>query len=210
MAGVALFDVVYGIAFLRAYRRAASEHGSADLGGTPRWRAALGVLPQIVSMPALLCARLALPAWASPTCDHCFVHVFASLLIFDLAVIELNHMLLLHHGVCLAGHAFAIGTAPEAFVYYHAGVVALEAGSGISSVWWLWGENAHWPTPLYQFGMSASNAIAGLAALGWSVAAASLPVVGRATPVLIIAALLYMRQLEMHNLTHYGRAMAST
>ena len=199
----------YVIAFTFAHRWTVKRFGCVSVGGSPRWRNALGLLPQLVVLPFLLLLSVAAPSVAL-ACERAFVIVFASILLFDFAVLELAPMLQLHHATCLVGHGFALWRAPEAFADYHAAVVALEVGSGLSSVWWLWGEVTSFPTPLYAVGMTASNGAAAWAALTWSMQAASLPVAARAVPLIITAALIYLRQVEMHNLLRYGRSACTT
>lgn len=150
-----LFTACYAVAVTVGYRRTVAIFGRENSGGSPRWRNALGTLTQWVTMPSLLLSRLLLaPAQTyEPIVDSCFVNVFASFMLFDFAVLDLNPMMIAHHGTCLLGHLYAACTAPEAFVHYFTSVVALELGSGCSCVWWLWGElKGRYPrmlTPLY-------------------------------------------------------------
>jgi hypothetical protein len=182
---VPLFTAAYAVAFAACYRHAWRTFGCANSGGSPRWRNALGQLPQTIVLPTLLLARAAVPS-ASAVIDTCFSRVFASLMLFDLSVLRLNATMLVprrsnppqssrrllakpfrpaslgrcgaarcrlaHHGTCLAGHAFAAASAPEAYLSYFASVVALELGSGLSCSWWLWGEAKPLLTPLYAYG----------------------------------------------------------
>mmetsp|Transcript_52111 Transcript_52111/g.111467 ORF Transcript_52111/g.111467 Transcript_52111/m.111467 type:complete len:222 (-) Transcript_52111:187-852(-) len=207
---VPLFTAAYAIGFMAAYRHARRTFGSANNGGSPRWRNALGPLPQTVVLPLLLLARFALPSTASEAVDKCFIGVFASLMLFDFVMLELNPMMIAHHGTCLAGHTFAILTAPEAFVSYFASVVALEVGSGFSCWWWLWGDTNPALTPLYAYGMTVSNCFAFAGLLNWSYSASSLRAAARYGPIAITSILVYMRQLEMHNVVSHGRDKAST
>lgn len=206
------FSSAYALTFTCGYRYAVRKFGSVLQGGTPRWRNILGLLPQLVVMPSVLVVRAAVPS-AAAACDAIFARVFGSLIIFDFAAYRLGKTMVMHHAVCLAGHALAISTAPAAFGFYHAAVVALEVGSGTSCMWWAWGETAlrRSAPSLYAIGMSTSNALAAVALLGWSAAARpSLSPAVRAVPALITAYLVYLRQVEMQNLLRYGKDSSST
>lgn len=188
---------IYAIAFEAVRRRSIAVYGHQNLGGTPRWRSVLGILPQAVVMPGLflMSLRPGDEAWTRQV----FINVFASLLLFDFAAMKLNGMMILHHGTCLLGHAYATLTAPEAFTSYFASVVALEAGSSTSCAWWIWGEKRlpKTMTAMYTIGMTASNVLAALALGRWCQHATSLPVVARGAPVLITSVLIFVRQKEM-------------
>lgn len=206
----AIYCSIFACALLVTVKR----FGSENSGGSPRWRNALGLLPQVVVMPGLLAASVVLPSWAA-IAERTFVYVFASLLIFDFFALKLNGTMVAHHGVCLAGHAYAVWSAPEVFWYYFAAVAALEAGSGTSCIWWLVGDlYPSKPQPicdaLYARGMSLSNALCVCCLLTWSAKATSLGLVGRTAPVLITGVLIYMRQIEMSNIMQRGRAACST
>ena len=127
-----LFTACYAVAVTVGYRRTVAIFGRENSGGSPRWRNALGTLTQWVTMPSLLLSRLLLaPAQTyEPIVDSCFVNVFASFMLFDFAVLDLNGMMIAHHGTCLLGHLYAACTAPEAFVHYFTSVVALELLEG--------------------------------------------------------------------------------
>ena len=154
-----------------------------------------------------------LPSWTD-VFERTFVYVFASLLIFDFLALQLNATMVAHHGVCLAGHAYAFWSAPEAFWYYFAAVAVLEAGSGTSCIWWLVGDICEKPPPfldtLYARGMSLSNALCVYCMLTWSATATSLGLIGRTVPIALTAGLLYGRQAEMLNLMRHGRSACTT
>lgn len=208
MLAVAL-TVGYLITFMAVAQLARTRVGSANMGGSPQWRNALGLLPQLIVLPTLLLASLH-PPWTL-TAQQVFINVFAGLLVFDFAVLKLNLLMVLHHGTCLLGHAYAIKLAPEAFPCYFAAVAALEAGSGCSCAWWLWGDQQpQFCTAAYKAGMTLSNMLATAGLLAWSKNASSLPLAGRVGPILITAALIYFRQAEMDALLKYGRGACKT
>ena len=211
---VATAFAIYAISFAILGQFALKRYGAANSGGSPRWRNALGLLPQVIVLPSLVFASLFVPSWAA-VFERTFVYVFASLLIFDFFTLELNSTMVAHHAVCLGGHAFAFCSAPEAFWYYFAAVAALEAGSGTCCFWWLVGDI--YPTKphefcdmLYKAGMSFSNAVCVYCLLAWSTTATSLGLLGRCVPIFITAGLIYGRQAEMMNVMKNGRGAATT
>jgi len=207
----AFTTAIYCVAFEVARRRAVAALGSENLGGTPKWRSVVGLIPQAVVMPSLLIASWLVPT-ARDWAQQMFINVFGALLLFDFAALSLNPMMIAHHGTCLAGHVYAALTAPEAFGFYFASVVALEAGSATSCAWWVWGEE-RFPralTAAYVVGMTISNLLAIWALLRWYGHATSLPLIGRGAPVLITAVLVYFRQAEMHHVVYRGRGASST
>ena len=205
---------VYAVTFALLGQNALRRYGKKNSGGSPRWRNALGLLPQVVVMPSLLLWSVASPTWAS-VAERTFVYIFASLLIFDFFTLQLNATMVMHHSVCLGGHAYALANAPEAFWYYFAAVAALEAGSGTSCVWWLAGDIMGGRTPpsldtLYKAGMSLSNAVCVWCLVNWSLTAASLGTAARLLPIPITAALIHGRQAEMMGIMKHGRSASTT
>ena len=205
--------MIYAITFALLGQFALRRYGSKNSGGSPRWRNALGLLPQVIVMPSLLSWSLASSTWA-PVAERTFVYIFPSLLIFDFLALQLNTTMVLHHSVCLLGHIYAFLNAPEAFWYYFAAVVLLEAGSGTSCIWWLIGDILGSPPPscstLYKVGMSLSNAMCVWCLANWSLAAGSLGLAGRIMPIPITAVLIHGRQTEMMGIMKHGRGACTT
>lgn len=207
---VRMATAAYAVAYAAGFKYAVVKMGHENSGGSPKWRNYLGLMPQVLLMPGCLLAAMLMPTHGA-TLEKIFVNIFAGLIIFDLAAIRYNAMMLAHHITCLLGHIFAVSFAPEAFSSYFASVVALEAGSATSCSWWLWGDKRPRAlAALYAVGMTISNMLATVALLFWAHRATTLPMAVRSVPVVITSVLMYFRQAEMHALVRGGRDNSST
>lgn len=189
--------------------------GFADTGGFPRWRATIGFTTQALVLPVVFMLALGLAgasehplgrmaAWSDAErggsrhwATHAFAHIFGGLMLFDLALLQFEPMILAHHILCLGGLLCAIACAPSRYPYFLAGVMLLEVGSGACNFYWC--DRAQEPRrQLYGWGMSLSNLGALCCAACWSFSAAE---DGPAAwlgglSFALIAVLAYMRQAE--------------
>ena len=193
--------------------------GSADTGGFPRWRATIGYTTQAVVLPAVFMLALGLAgssdhplgrmaAWSEAEfhgvrhwTTYAFASIFGGLMLFDLALLQPETMILLHHILCLGGLLCAIVCAPSMYPYFIAGVMMLEVGSGACNYYWC--DRSRLRSHLYGWGMSLSNIGALYCSCCWSFSASA---DGPAAwlgwlSFVLIAGLVYMRQKEAMALT---------
>lgn len=127
-----------------ARRYAIPSFGCGIVGGTYRWRSAVGLITQLVALPMLLCFAVSvetdLTKWSIRCSAHGlgahdwgFVYIFGGLMCIDFIQLQLSPLLKLHHATCLGGHAYACCN-PVAFPAYMCAVVALELGSAGSGM----------------------------------------------------------------------------
>ena len=189
--------------------------GSADTGGFPRWRATIGYVTQALVLPSVFMVALRLggssdhslglmAAWSAAELNglrhaatHAFAWIFGGLMLFDLALLQFEPMILAHHILCLGGLLCASVCAPSMYPYFIAGVMILELGSGACNFYWC---DRSQPLRSYLYGwvMSLSNLGALCCSARWSFSAA---VDGPAAwlgvlSFSLIAGLAYMRQKE--------------
>ena len=67
---------------------------------------------------------------------HTFAFIFGGLMVFDLVLLKVEPLILLHHVLCLGGLLYASLQAPSLYPYFLAGVMLLELGSGVCNFYW--------------------------------------------------------------------------
>ena len=195
-----------------------------NCGGTPCWRAALTMLPQFLLLPlAIGIAALqhaTLQDWCADsatrgldTAARCVVYFFYTFLLLDFVyvyvhwpTVVLRRLMIDHHLLCLAGHLYgaSVGAAAARPCYIFA-ICCLEVGSGTANAFWLLRGTRYTlhGALTYLVCMTLSNGTASTLAWCWQCAArdAGTHWLKRALCVVIVALLVYLRQVEVHKLT---------
>lgn len=192
-----------------------------DCGSTPCWRAELVLTVQLGFLPLSVLTPLYVHKWSvNDWCDawgqralnaleQGAVSIFALFMLLDfyyhcllppLSVLPvLRPVMVVHHCVCLLGHLYATLICPRASVpYYLSAICCLEVGSGFANIFFLRDKDAmSWWA--YMLGMTVSNLGASAYTLGWNARAraAGAHSLMRWPAVLITAALIYLRQVEL-------------
>ena len=210
-----------------------SLYGTDNCGGTPCWRAALVLLPQLAILPVAtaIAARehKSLRQWCTDcetnglrTAARVSVFVFYAFLLVDLLyayfirqtyadgtpVVVLRKLMIDHHVVCLLGHLYATSLCPKVsrpcFVF---AITCLEFGSGMSNVFWLLKPTAHagLGALAYLVGMTISNVTTTILTWFWNVRAreGGAHLLRRWPPMCVWFFLIYLRQKEVHKISGY-------
>ena len=185
--------------------------GSHEVGGSPRWRSAVGLITSCFALPSLMGLGLYHAGSFSHWCnavvveglgpyDWAFVLVFAGLMLVDLAQgTMLTALLKVHHVTCLCGHAYACLYAVAGFPYYFAGVASLELGSAATGVHALWPRS--FPSSALVACMTLSNLSAVYCCSLWHLEHVVPFPAGARVSSAIIVLLAFMRQkdaMEVH------------
>lgn len=215
LTGVAVYVAIQEVLRQFSHRR----FTDTDCGGTPCWVAALKLIPQLIVLPAGVCAALRQHGWSTQRWSShnekygitgpalLVAYAFVAFLVVDLyyAVLFPGIMRLLmvqHHVVCLLGHAYALLCCPRASQpYFLFAITWLEIGSSSANVFWLLlgTPYAAHGSLIYAFFMTISH----LAAItltflwNWSAGKGGLHVLLRWPPMVVWGVLMYMRQIEI-------------
>ena len=213
-----------------ALRRPAAElFGEEDAGGTPRWRNALVLFPQLVGMSSLCLAAKLDHGWSLRRwCEDCkssgmcaksyaIVYVFLAYLFTDMLYwylmppppVIMRDLMVVHHVVCICGtlyatQGFCVQAATPSFIE---GVCVLEFGSACSNLFALYrnddsAELVLRVKQLYFLGMCFSNSYGAYCTTAWYQRQTE----GGASrwavwlPIVLWIALLVLRQEALHKL----------
>ena len=200
--------------------------GEDDCGGTPRWRSALVLFPQVISMGST-CAYAAhsvgwsMQRWA----DDCAmnglsaaargsIYCFYAYLLSDLLYwwfmppppLMMRDLMVIHHVVCILGTIYATDFCPRvALPSFVVSIVCLEFGSAFSNAYHLFRDSpgiVEYFKPTYFVGMCCSNAACCVWLYQWHIRSrsAGLSTIRRWVPILITLVLVGMRQETVHRL----------
>ena len=188
--------LLWACAYFVASRTLPRIFSRTVVSGMELWRAAWPVPTQVVLFPVTLALRGAMA-------DRVFTYIFALYMVLDLFLAgHLDSIYYIHHAVCFVGQTIVVFVLQDeaSFATFFAGVVALEAGSGVMNVWAL--TQARWTKALYFVGMSVSNAAAAYVTWQWS----QLPIAlaPKAICLVVAASLIVLRQQACHENLRVG------
>jgi len=135
------------------------------------------------------------------TCDPAtwaFKYIFAMYLCLDFLLYTPSPLILVHHAICLIGHAFSMLFSRGSFPSYFASVVALELGSGSSNIWFAFPDRT-WADVVFLFGMAFSNVMGLQMAWHWYQATA-VPIAVKSVCAITVAILVAIRTWESFRL----------